>query len=200
MDLISFNFSWMILNIFLAVIPLIFGWVFYLTKNKILFYLAGIVWLLFVPNTIYLFTDLINLINQWGLTETADKLVLIFQYSVLLIIGFITYILSLYPFELFVEKNLNRFLNLSVIRVLIIFNFIIAFGITLGRVERVNSWDVLMNPLSIVDSSLNIIFSVRLLMLTILFGIFANLLYFTFGGIFIKYIKIYFRLFVKKQL
>jgi uncharacterized membrane protein len=196
MHLIAYNFSWMGFNTFLAIIPLILGWLFYLTKNKITKYFHGVFWLLFLPNTIYLFTDILNLIRQWGMVGAPERLVFVFQYSVLTIIGLVTFVLSLYPFEKFIKNTKYAKRGAAII---IVLNFIIGFGITLGRVERINSWDVVFRPESVVASSLNIIFSVELMFLTLLFGLLGNFIYFLFRDPLIKYFSTYADRFVEKQ-
>lgn len=199
MDLISFNFSWMSFNIFLALIPVFTGWVFYMATNKYIRYITGIIWFFFVPNSLYLFTDIINLIYQWQFGILADRIVFLFQYSVLIFIGFITYILSIYPIErYFIIKKINIW-TLNPSKIIILINFIIGFGITLGRVTRVNSWDVIYNPLSVISATITVILSLKLIGLTILFGLFANLLYFSFRDIVIKYFNHYHRLSAEKQ-
>lgn len=178
-------------NIFLAVIPVVLGWVFFNFRQKKLRYATAIIWLLFLPNAIYLFTDIINLIWQWGRVGDSERLVLLFQYFVLEIFGFVTFILALYPFEKFISSCKWMRIRKHTILLIIILNFIIAFGVTLGRVERVNSWDVLAAPINVVNASLNILFSVELIVLTILFGLFGNFLYFAFRKPLIRYFSTY---------
>lgn len=180
MSLIQYNFSWMSFNMFLAVLPIMLGWVFFKINNKILKVIFGISWLIFLPNTVYIFSDLVNFIKQWSQVGLPEKLVFIFQYGVYLPIGLITFILSMYP----IEKILAT-------RYLIILNFIIGFGITLGRVERINSWEVLTAPMKVIKACFDIILSPELLLLTILFGLFSNFLYFLFRKSVIRYLKIY---------
>lgn len=191
MHLIAYNFSWMTWNIFLAVLPVGFGWVFFLVKNKIWKIILGLLWLAFLPNSIYLFTDLINLMKQWVRVGTPEKLVLIFQYGILVFVGYITFILCMYPFELYLRKSKWVKDKGGVDKFLVVLNFIIGFGITLGRVERVNSWEVVAAPLIVIEASFRILFTPELIILTLLFGLFANLFYFLFRRGTIKYFKTY---------
>lgn len=189
MHLIFFNFSWMSFNIFLASIPVVFGWLMYRAKTNQLKLFYGFIWLIFFPNSIYLFTDVINLINQWGGVNQFERTVFLFQYSTLLILGLITFVLSLYLFErTFTDFSRS---NKNAVNIIVFINFVTGFGLTLGRVERVNSWDVLFAPQKILSSSANIFLSIQLFFLTILFGIFANLLYFLFKKPIVKYVNTY---------
>jgi uncharacterized membrane protein len=189
MNLITYNFSWMFFNVILAVIPIFLGWLFLTNKNTIVKWLLGVSWLLFLPNSIYLFTDLINLMRQWGRVGALTQVVFIFQYTTLTFIGLITFILSLYPFEKFL--NGNKLFEKNTQFILIVLNFVIGFGITLGRVERVHSWHVITAPFSVIAASLRIINSVELLALTLLFGLFANLIYFSSKQYIINYFRTY---------
>ncbi len=178
----------MTLNIFLAIVPLIAGWLFFKVRSKSMKLLLALIWFFFLPNTIYLFTDLINLMIQWSRVTGVVLIFLVFQYLILQAFGLITYVLGMY----FFEKYLASYTLLKkpdTDRLIVVFNFIIAFGITLGRVQRVNSWDVLLAPMSVVDASLQIISSLNLLSLTILFAIFANVVYFLSREKLIKHLR-----------
>lgn len=188
MSILAFNFSWMGFNTFLAFLPLILGWLFYLTKNRIIKYVFGFLWLIFVPNSIYLFTDLIHFLRQWSLVGGLEKMTLVFQYSFLLFVGLFTFILSIYP----IEKYTNEYFKKSWrLKFLIALNFLIGFGMTLGRVERANSWHIVSMPLTVLESVVSIISSVQLLFLAILLGLFANFLYFLFRDPVVKYVNTY---------
>lgn len=177
MHILEVNFSWMTVNIFLALIAALFGFAAHKVKNPAAKYILWLFWLLFLPNTIYLFTDLLNLMRQWDKVDFFQQLVLIFQYSILQIFGVTTYILGLYPFEKALKRSKYIGKN-NVNYLIIVLNFIVAFGITLGRIERINSWDVLKNPASVLYASIHILSSFELIFLTILFAIFANTFYF----------------------
>jgi uncharacterized membrane protein len=192
MDIIAYNFSWMGFNTFLAVIPFALGWLFYLTQNRYFKIFYALVWILFLPNTVYLFTDLLNLIRQWGAVNLFEKLVLIFQYSTLTLIGLVTSVLSLYPLEKFLKETNSRINKTgSVDHVLIVVNFVVGFAITLGRVERVNSWDVVSRPESVIGAVFSVLTSMELIVLTMLFALLANFVYFLFRKPLVKYLNIY---------
>lgn len=189
MSILLFNFSWMTFNIFLAVLPIFFGFTALRAKNKFIKYFFALLWLLFLPNTVYLFTDLINMMRQWGMHNFNEKLVLIFQYGVLEVFGLVTFILAVYPFQQFLRNN--KFKGNINNKIIIILNFIIAFGITLGRVERINSWDIVSNPAKVIFAGFHILSSIELIAFTILFAVFANITYFLFKEPIIKYFSTY---------
>lgn len=178
MPIILFNISWMAFNCLLAILPVLFAYIFLKTKNKPVKVTTGILWILFMPNTIYLFTDMLHILYQWELVQGWEKIVVALQFAILQIVGFVTFILSFRPFEIilrWLKYNEKKRLWAT-----ILFNFIIAFGIVLGRVERVNSWDVFVGSEKLLQAIINIFTSAELIGLTILFGLFCNFFYFLF--------------------
>jgi uncharacterized membrane protein len=189
MHLLLFNFSWMTFNIILALIAVLLGFVALKAKNSYLRVLMAVTWLIFLPNTIYLFTDLLNLIHQWGILDPYLIPILVLQYVILQVFGFITFVLALYPFEKFLKRS--RFEKGKSTIYVVLLNSVVAFGITLGRVERINSWEVLQNPLKVVNAGFHVISSASLLELTLLFAIFSNISYFLLRKSILKYFNTY---------
>lgn len=184
MEIILFNSIWMIYNIFLAFIAPLFGWFAYKTNQKLLKTLFVIVWFLFIPNTLYIVTDLIYFPKQISQLENIEKSLLILQYLLLELSAFIAFILSVYVFEKMLYKLKHN--KKQIIGLVAVLNFLIGFGIILGRVYRANSWDVVTNTWKVIDDSLRVVLSMELLIMAFLFGIFANLIYFSFKGRLIK--------------
>ena len=177
MPILEFNVSWMLFNVMLALVAVLLGY-FTLRANNIVFRLLfGFLWLLFLPNTIYLFTDLQHVIFQWFKVLLWQQGVLVLQYTLLQIAGVLTFILSFRPFERFADSYLAKRHHLPAI---IVFNFLIAFGMVLGRVERINSWDVFFRPAAVIQSAIHVSTSLELLGLTFLFGLLCNIVYFLF--------------------
>lgn len=177
--IINENFSWMAYNILLAFIPVLLAQLFLEIKNPIMKAIIFIGWFFFVPNTIYLFTDILHFLRQIDGLNFFDTLVLMTQYAVLIIAGFLTYILSMYP----IEKKLK--LSHSVI---IIINLLIGFGVVLGRVYRLNSWDVIIALEKVIYTTIQTITSPEMVLLAVLFGLFANFMYFLFRRKTVKYV------------
>lgn len=178
MPILVYNVSWMLYNCFLAFLALGFSYFFLVSKNTIIKIIFGILWVLFLPNTIYIFTDLVHLIDQWPFLSPSYRIPLLVQYSILETVGLVTFFFSLYPFEkIILPKNLHK---RKKVRYLIIFNFFIAFAMVLGRVERINSWDVVLRPAAVISSAFHVLFSLNLLGLLFLFGLFCNCFYFLF--------------------
>jgi len=183
MPIILFNDGWMIYNCYLALLAVGFGFTYLQVKGKFMKVFFGILWLLFLPNTIYIFTDLEHLIFQWNVVFLHIRYLLIAQYIVFEIVGIISFLLAVIPFEQIIQK-VKVFKNKK-LPILIVFNFLVAFGMVLGRVERINSWEVFTSPVKVISSAIHVFSSVDLLGITILFGLFCNFVYFLFRNNFI---------------
>lgn len=175
MNILLFNTRWMLWNIFLAATSIILGRFSLKTKPKILQALTLLIFLLFIPNTIYIATDLGHLFQQWGRVFSWYKILLVLQYVIVTPIGFITFIYSMK----LLAKNLVRFnIKLRSNLVMILMNFIVAFGVVIGRIQRANSWEVITNPLKIFQNFLATLISFNLIVYILMLGLFCNILYF----------------------
>jgi len=191
MPVIDYNVSWMLYNLYLALLALVFGYL-ALLGWKWFKYIFGLLWLLYLPNTIYIFTDLEHLVYELHQVFFPFSFFLFLQYFIFEIVGITVFILALVPFEKLVHsmpKYKHRFTLL-----MILFNFLIAFGMVLGRVERVNSWELFTAPIKVLNASVNIMTSWELIGLTILFGLLCNFIYFLFRDSIIKLFRKFFYL------
>lgn len=187
MSLLLFNLSWMAYNICLAIIPMVFGWFAYKTQSNLLRIFYVIIWFLFIPNTIYMLTDIEHLAPQFISSQnTGVHIGLIVEYFVLLFLGIITFILGMFPIEKLMLELKNKYKIAETDFILIVINFIIAFGVVIGRIQRTNSWDVALNPQKVVADIINTFASPELFSLVILLGILGNLYYFSLKNIVIS--------------
>lgn len=163
------------INISLSVLGVVFGYLFLYNKKPVFKILFLVLWLLFLPNTIYLVTDLQHFSNQYVQLDFNKQLILIAQYVVILFLGIFTFILGFYP----LEKTLFTIKFRSKDLVLILANYLMAFGVALGRIERNNSWDIFIDPGKVISSSTNLLLSTDSQIYILLFGSFSSLLYFS---------------------
>lgn len=178
MDILLYNTSWMTFNLFLAVLPVLFSFFLFRKTHKLIQFVAFLLWFLFLPNTVYVITDLIHLIRQWGYFDSIGKIVLFLQYTIFLAIGLICFLIAFAPWERIFKKYISS--NILVLFCLIAINFVIGFAMVLGRTERLNSWDIFVAPLSVIESSVRILTSYDQVMLIILLSLFSNFFYFFF--------------------
>lgn len=143
-------------NLFLALLPFFFGYL--LIKfwqktglirwqHKLIGVLLWFVWLLFLPNTAYVISDVRHLLDycprdtQFRVCqENAWMPVFFFTYGLL---GWISFVYGLAQMKMFISKATNRLMSHIYLLVTIP---IIALGLLLGLVNRFNSWDLFVNP------------------------------------------------------
>ena len=141
----SLTFIFLTWNLFLAFIPYAIssflqanpGWV----KSKWKFVPVFAVWLLFIPNSFYIITDLFHL----GISRVPIwfelALLLSFAWN-----GLLLGILSVRQIERIIHSLWPKMHELFFLFPVMCLN---ALGIYIGRYLRFNSWDVVSNPLEL---------------------------------------------------
>jgi uncharacterized membrane protein len=165
-------------NLFLAFLPwLITKWINYKKiRNKILFALMIISWILLFPNSPYILTDLFHLKIRASVPLWYDLIVILAYAWTGLMFGFVS---LQYILKLLGEKIERKYVDI----IAILFLFISAFGVYLGRYMRWNSWDIISNPFDIfhdvLDRFANPTDHGRTWGVTLLFGVFLNMIFFS---------------------
>lgn len=140
------TYGFLLWNLFLAIVPyLITLWIStkrILYGNKTKLFLAILVWLLFVPNSFYIITDLFHL-DRFDSAPKWFDLLLIFSFAWN---GLLLGLLSVRMVEKVVERVWGKGFSLILLFAVMWLN---AFGIYLGRYLRFNSWDVFTQPHSL---------------------------------------------------
>lgn len=167
-------------NLFLAFIP--WGITHLINRepsilaNKFLLVLLLGAWLLFIPNSFYIITDLFHLTRFRSAPAWYD-LLMIFSFAWN---GILFGIISLKRVEKIVM--IARGKNFSFLLVFAVM-WLSAFGIYIGRFLRYNSWDILTNPFSlageIVDMIIHPLNNGYAWGMTICYSIFMTLIYLT---------------------
>lgn len=175
----SYFFLFLIWNLFLAIIP--FAITSYLLSNSKLnkygLLLWFSLWLLFVPNAPYIITDLLHLkISSIHFLWLDILVVTSFALN-----GLLLFFLSL----LDMKKILGMYINKKCLSYLYIFIiFLCGFGVYLGRFLRYNSWEIIQNPIDLLNDILNIILhpgsNFEAWLFTFIFGSFLNIGYWIF--------------------
>jgi len=145
------TFLFMIWNLFLAYIPYaLTSWM--STRppgisRRTFFIPLALVWLLFIPNSFYILTDLFHLPGQYGdggVPPWYDlALILSFAWN-----GLLLGVLSVRQMEKFLLRG-------SSVREELLFLYPVmwlnALGVYIGRYLRYNSWDVVKDPFELLD-------------------------------------------------
>lgn len=167
-------------NLFLAFVPYWITW--WMTRNisiiesktKLIITLTS--WLLFIPNSFYIITDLFHLIH----VRTAPKwfdLLLIFSFAWN---GIVCGIISIRRVELITAMVRGKGFSMLLIFTVMWLN---AFGIYIGRFLRYNSWDIISDPFSLAADIIHMIIhpieNGYAWGMTLCYAVFISLLYFT---------------------
>ena len=140
-------FVFLVWNLFLAYIPYALSdWMQnqMKTKKAVLFFAIVFLWLMFIPNTFYIITDLIHLDVNSSVPVWYDLVLLLsFAWN-----GVLFGIVSVRQMEKLFEQYFNKKLGLFFILPVMILN---AFGVYVGRHLRFNSWDVVANPFQLME-------------------------------------------------
>lgn len=153
MALISFRviytgsplFLFLVWNLFLAFIPYILSA--FLEKQQLksrwIFFISFFIWLMFVPNSFYIITDLFHLRMNVTVPLWYDlALLLSFAWN-----GLLVGILSVRHMERLFEKFFNKKFDLFFIIPVMALN---GLGVYVGRYLRFNSWDIITNPFQLI--------------------------------------------------
>jgi uncharacterized membrane protein len=142
-------------NLFLAFVPFaISNW---LESRRFIddrsFKLLGLVlvWILFIPNSFYILTDLFHLEDLEHSSKWFD-LTVIFSFAWN---GLLFGILSVRQMERIFARNFSSASNLWFLLPVMWLN---ALGIFIGRYMRFNSWDVLTNPFELLGDMSELLF------------------------------------------
>lgn len=144
----SMHLVFLIWNLFLAWIPLFFA--FWLkaklkTNHKPSWkeYLLGCLWLIFLPNSFYIISDLIHLQSSGDVSLLYDTAMVMSFVINGLLLGYI----SLY----IVHKSVIKYLGSNGAFIFAQFAILLSgFAIYLGRYLRWNTWDIVFNPAGLV--------------------------------------------------
>ncbi|WP_053781579.1 DUF1361 domain-containing protein [Paenibacillus xylanivorans] len=143
-------------DIFLAWVPFIISstisYVCNMKLTKTSIALVGVMcagWLFFLPNSAYLFTEILHAFRYFDPQgETKFWVNIDFWYSLTLtfavaILGLLLSICSIHQIHKLLNKRLNQFSSMVVVGVILLLS---SLGVYIGRFNRWNSWDVLKQP------------------------------------------------------
>lgn len=147
------------------------------TARPRLWWVGFAVFIAFLPNAPYVLTDIIHLIRGTSYGEIrvwVVALVLIPLHLCAILAGFEAYVMAL--------LNVNYFLKAKRLAYLILptelgLHALCALGIYLGRFVRLNSWDILLDPTSVVAITLNTLTSKRPVAVVVVTFVILTVLY-----------------------
>lgn len=144
------NLIW---NMFLALVALDFAYLTTLSKSVFVKIFWVLLWFLFYPNTFYMLTDIVHMSFAGQALWDRSSMILFMLYVASILFGVLSGVLSL--------QLIFRSLGVQNIylRYIIIANlsFLSSFAIHIGRYARLNSWDMLTNPMTVVNSMVEVV-------------------------------------------
>lgn len=171
------SYLYMNFNLFLGLLPLVFGALFIKEKYTALKTLWFFAWLFFLPNAPYMITDLIHIDDVGPSSIHWYDSIMLFSYAW---VGMLSWIHSVS----WVYKKVHMKLFIPMISLLS------AFGLYLGRFVRFNSWDVLTEPFAILSTLAQRISdplsSEHFLLYTTVFWVFLMVVYKTYAKLHLK--------------
>jgi uncharacterized membrane protein len=178
--------GWIVWNLFLAFIPLALSfWLFTqpyskggsrVARRSLFWWVGFLVFIAFLPNTAYLLTDIIHLIEaiRAGYSIWITTLIFIPLHLFAIFIGWEAYVISLLNQSRYLEKQgVKKFVFVSEILV----HALSAVGVYLGRFLRFNSWDLVTQPNIILVSTLDHLTSKKPLLVIIITFFILTVLY-----------------------
>ena len=143
----KFTFIWLIWNLVLAWIPYVISSWFQkrpaVQEHRLKFAAVSLIWLLFIPNSFSILTDLFHLGKSTNLPNWFHCTLTIAFASNGLLLG----VLSVRQMEKIMQPHLRGKHELLFIYPIMWLN---ALGVYIGRYPRFNSWDIITNPFALI--------------------------------------------------
>lgn len=134
----QYMYLFLIWNLFLAYLPLGFGELYLLFQEKKIRFVFLFLWMLFLPNSFYILTDLFHLQARHPIPKWYDLLLILsFAFSGMMV-GFLS------MNRIIIQFKTKQWIKQFILPIVIL--FLSSFGIYLGRFLRWNSWDILTTP------------------------------------------------------
>lgn len=138
---------YLIWNMFLALLALDFSFCLNRFKNSVLALLLGLLWFFFYPNTFYMLTDMVHMDFVTSVFSDPRSLILYFLFLASILFGVLCGAESIS--QVFKRFNVKDFYVKLIL--MLLFSFVSSVAIHLGRYARLNSWDIALKPMFVID-------------------------------------------------
>jgi uncharacterized membrane protein len=188
-----FTQGYLVWNLFLAAVPIGFAWLgeygVARCKARHMAVVCGLTTffarLLFFPNAPYLFTDFIHVVRKANLGYVAADWLSpmdllwydIVMNSAFSFVGHYMGLVSVYIMHGTMMRLFGRFIGWAMMLPAVLLS---GFGIHLGRFSRLNSWDLILNPLDAISAIGTAIAVPSALLFSLVFAFFIGLTYLIF--------------------
>ena len=159
----------MLWNLYLAAFPAVLASVLFRKPERIgIGWCAGFVaWLLFLPNSPYVLTDVVHMVDEMRTsTSRMHAYAILATYAVFFTCGLVSYVVSLQLFRRFLHRVSPPRLILPI---LLLVHSLCVVAMYIGRFMRLNSWDVLLAPRAVLASVVRVPHPFTLVVLATMF-------------------------------
>lgn len=175
---VDFSLDW---NLFLSWIPLIIAFLAdTLTKRFggiVVLGILSLAWLSFFPNAPYMITDLAHLTVDYQRDLTWHDIIMLFSYAE---VSLFNGLVSLY----WIHRSWRRMFTRGTANTLLLVSLPLAgFGVYLGRVRRMNSWDVIHEPGAIINNLIESLLDRTAWVFAMEIGMLLGILYLVLWGV-----------------
>lgn len=170
---VDFSMDW---NLFLSWIPLMAAFFINNITRRFgrlpaMVIVVSLLWLAFFPNAPYMITDLAHLSVDYQRDLTWHDTIMLFCYAE---VSLFNGLVSLY----WIHQTWTRVFHKKVSMTLLLLSLPLAgFGVYLGRVRRMNSWDILHDPRLILESLFQSMLDRTALVISLEIGLLLGMLY-----------------------
>ncbi len=161
----------LIKNLFLGIIPYLISSKISYDKsiNKYLKHALLIAWLLIIPNSFYMITDLVHLKKSSGHLFYLDL-------TIICSFAFVSYSFGIKSCkQIYMYFNTNRIKEFFTPLIFIL----IGFGIYLGRFLRFNSWDIITKPMFLTKNIFRSLLETKAMFFSFQIGVFIYITFIT---------------------
>jgi uncharacterized membrane protein len=172
------NWFWMAWNLTLAVVPFALALNLFRPGRRptLGWWLMGVAFLVLLPNAPYVLTDIVHFVpNVQGTERLSVAIAFIAQYGLFFLVGVECYVASV---VLLTRWLASRGWRGGIVPTEVGIQVLCAAGVYMGRVERLNSWDMFLHPDQFA-AALPSLVSARGLGLTALTLVVVSLVYWT---------------------
>jgi uncharacterized membrane protein len=148
--------GFMLWNLFLAAVPAALALALFTIPRprRTLWWLGLAAWVLFLPNAPYVLTDVVHMVHDIQRAHSdARAYLVIATYGVLFASGLASYAFSLQLFRRFLHQTAPAGVTAPAI---LLVHALCTVAMYLGRVIRLNSWDVVTAPQAVAASVLRV--------------------------------------------
>ncbi len=159
----------MLWNLYLAAFPVVLASALFRKPERITAgWCAGFVaWLLFLPNSPYVLTDVVHMVDEMRTsTSNGHAYAILATYAVFFTCGLVSYVVSLQLFRRFLHRVSPPRL---VLPILLVVHSVCVVAMYIGRFMRLNSWDVLLAPRTVLVAVARVPHPFTLVVLAVMF-------------------------------